>query len=623
MVSTRDIQQLILWFLNTKPIGRCQHSAVLQSIHCSPECKITVNKVPDTDDTIKFLLDTEQFIYTMDMFRDTLQLPVETSENPFVSLANIHTIEAFMKKVGYQGVVDKVSAFFTKNLAQPWNTMFKVFNRCLTTRTSGHDQTKINSLQLFHVVINQTLVDYAALLWWDFIDNVFQKKEVIQYLADTSLLILRICEELYQKFPPTFLRGETNDFKEYETVFMKVAVPMNQSQPVVSTQGTNRNTPRAHRSPTVLLNPWRNEEELKSQEKLDEEEIDKMVEGNTYEESYASEFANSILNDEGADVDDIGSKIEPGSQKENLERVSDDDETEKEKEVAQDMNVKETEEVGKEHNIVEKEVEDETNVEAEKTEEVVKEIEVADVSVSEDLTDKISPTTATTSRTSFTTKHKKRSFTFKTRNLPGSIAGMGRRRNLIRSHIKNKFITREFFAKKIQEVLKHCDTIVPELTVAKTNEMLFCVGIVWDWWGGGKIEGSRKSTPVDYILDVQYQLNTSSLQERRTVSNVRKSGCMYLRHYHDVLYMSVEYVACGIAFDLSSGILLPPSGNSTLNGVRDITNIMDESVFVTSSNTFGFAAELAFSLPERLNADNTDSTLSSRISWVDPPVLAG
>ncbi|GJT51456.1 hypothetical protein Tco_0977613 [Tanacetum coccineum] len=148
-----------------KPIGRCNNYAVLQSIPCSPECKIvglilldhclshaltatadvpavylqqfwrTVSKVPDIEDTIKFLLDT-----------------------------NIHTIEAFMNRVGYQGVIDKVNAFFTKNLAQPWQTMFKVFNRYLTTRTSGHDQTKINILQLFHAVINQTHVDYAALL---------------------------------------------------------------------------------------------------------------------------------------------------------------------------------------------------------------------------------------------------------------------------------------------------------------------------------------------------------------------------------------------------------------------------------------------------------------------------
>ncbi|GKB33102.1 hypothetical protein Tco_0872503 [Tanacetum coccineum] len=74
-----------------KSIGRCNNYAVLQSIPCSPECKIrTVSKVPDTEDTIKFLLDTQQFIYAMDMFRDTLHLPVETPDTPFVTPANIH-----------------------------------------------------------------------------------------------------------------------------------------------------------------------------------------------------------------------------------------------------------------------------------------------------------------------------------------------------------------------------------------------------------------------------------------------------------------------------------------------------------------------------------------------------
>ncbi|GJW05699.1 hypothetical protein Tco_1568122 [Tanacetum coccineum] len=138
-----------------KPIGRCNNYAVLQSIPCSHECKIaglilldhclsyaltatadvptvylqqlwrTVSKVPNAEDMIKFMLNTEQFVYIVDMFRDTLQLPVESPKHPFVAPANIHTIEAFMNRVGYQGVVDKVSAFFTKNLAQPWQTMFK------------------------------------------------------------------------------------------------------------------------------------------------------------------------------------------------------------------------------------------------------------------------------------------------------------------------------------------------------------------------------------------------------------------------------------------------------------------------------------------------------------------
>nr|GEZ08207.1 hypothetical protein [Tanacetum cinerariifolium] len=40
---------------------------------------------------------------------------------------------------------------------------------------------KINILQMFHAVIHRTNVDYAALLWLDFMNNVKQKKETIQY----------------------------------------------------------------------------------------------------------------------------------------------------------------------------------------------------------------------------------------------------------------------------------------------------------------------------------------------------------------------------------------------------------------------------------------------------------
>ncbi|GJS24510.1 hypothetical protein Tco_0453142 [Tanacetum coccineum] len=98
------------------------------------------------------------------MFCSTLNLPVKTTANPFIAPAIMKYIQPFMQIVGYQGDVDKVSAFFTKNLAQPWKTMFKVFNRCLTSRTSGHDKTKINILEIFHVVVNRVHVDYAALL---------------------------------------------------------------------------------------------------------------------------------------------------------------------------------------------------------------------------------------------------------------------------------------------------------------------------------------------------------------------------------------------------------------------------------------------------------------------------
>nr|GEW23534.1 ribonuclease H-like domain-containing protein [Tanacetum cinerariifolium] len=108
-------------------------------------------------------MDIQDIVYTMDMFRATLQLPMETLKNLFVAQVNIEIIESFMHTIGYQGVVDKVSALYTKFHAQPWQPMFKVFN--LTTRTSVDDQTKINILQRFYAMVNRTNVDYAALPW--------------------------------------------------------------------------------------------------------------------------------------------------------------------------------------------------------------------------------------------------------------------------------------------------------------------------------------------------------------------------------------------------------------------------------------------------------------------------
>nr|GEW20278.1 hypothetical protein [Tanacetum cinerariifolium] len=115
------------------------------------------------------------------MFHDTLKLPLETLDNPFIAPVSIKVIESFMQKVGYQGVVDK------------------------------------------------------------------------------GMLI-----------SVTFLTDEiraTDDYAEYETVFVKVAVIMNQPQPVVFTQGTRRTTPSAHETPTITAaSPQRKKREQVSGE---------------------------------------------------------------------------------------------------------------------------------------------------------------------------------------------------------------------------------------------------------------------------------------------------------------------------------------------------------------------
>ncbi|GJT49808.1 retrovirus-related pol polyprotein from transposon TNT 1-94 [Tanacetum coccineum] len=307
----------------------------------------TVSKVPGPEEMVKFMLNTQQFVYIVDMFRDILHLLVETPENTFVAPVNIETIETFMNKVGYQGVVDKVIAFYTKNLAQPWQTMFKVFNRCLTTRTSGYDPTKINILQLFHAVINHINVDYAALLWWDFMSNVKQKKEAIQYPRFIMLIIAdlmnkfpeipkRIDEDYHSikddvtlvsvyttrdvrvlgmLIPDEFLIEEiraTADFKEYEMVFIQIDVSMNQPQSVVSTQGTHKSIPRAHRTPTLNTSP----PGKKRKQSAGESSI--------RQKSLKITIRQQKVVEKEKDDDDFKNRLEPGSHKDNPETVDDD-----------------------------------------------------------------------------------------------------------------------------------------------------------------------------------------------------------------------------------------------------------------------------------------------------------
>ncbi|GJX16632.1 hypothetical protein Tco_0217464, partial [Tanacetum coccineum] len=225
----------------------------------------TVSKVPDTEDTE----DTKQFIYTVDMFRDTLKLPVETPENPFVAPANIHTIEAFMNR-----------------------TMFKVFNRCLTTRTSSHDQTKINISQLFHAVINRTNIDYAALLWLE--EDYHSIKDDVPLVSIYTTLNVSVQGML---IPDAFLTAEIREIDDFK-----------------------ENTPRAHRLPTIYANPL----ETKKRKQT-------VGESSSPRKSLKITIKQRQIVAKEKDDDDYEVRIEPVSHKENPKFVVDDDDKAEEK----------------------------------------------------------------------------------------------------------------------------------------------------------------------------------------------------------------------------------------------------------------------------------------------------
>ncbi|GJV60122.1 hypothetical protein Tco_1466222 [Tanacetum coccineum] len=456
-------------------IRRCNNYVVRQSIPCYPECKIVRKILLDhplryamiatadvpavylqqfwkTEDTIIFKLDNQEIFYTIDMFCNTLQLPVETLENPFVVPANIEIIKSFMNKFGYQGVVDKVNAFYMKFLAQPWQTMFKKFTSIPLRIEEDYHSIKDDVLLVSVYTTGNVTVQGMLIL------DAFLTEEI----------------------------RATNDFKEYEKVFVNVVVPMNQPQPIVSTQGMHRSTPRAYKTPTLTIassqikkrkqragetssprKPLKatllslilhktvlaveaQENVSKVQENLVEEEIEKIVEGKEDEESYASEFADSMLND---DIDDSDTRIEPESYKENPEVVADED-VSKKKDDEKDEDKVNDDDVEKEDDaVVENDNDDHTDhtlvgnhaTGSMETRNMQMQTPIltptrsprkvlsSNKTISEELTTNVSLTTATTSKDSSILKCEKRSISYKMKILPGSIVGMCKRCGQIRT----------------------------------------------------------------------------------------------------------------------------------------------------------------------------------------------
>ncbi|GJX58143.1 retrovirus-related pol polyprotein from transposon TNT 1-94 [Tanacetum coccineum] len=169
-------------------------------------------EVPDTKDTIIFKLDTQEIVYIVDVFLDTLKLPLETPTNPFIAPVNIEIIESFMNK--------------KKDVIQ---------YPCFTKLIIADLMKKYPSISLRLKEDYHFIKDDISLV------SVYTMGNVIV----RGMLIL-----------DAFLTNEvhaTNDYKEYETMFVRVVVLINQPQLVVSTQGTHRTTPRSHRTPTLTV----------------------------------------------------------------------------------------------------------------------------------------------------------------------------------------------------------------------------------------------------------------------------------------------------------------------------------------------------------------------------------
>ncbi|GJU82451.1 hypothetical protein Tco_1284816 [Tanacetum coccineum] len=141
---------------------------------------------------LKFVLDRKELTVIFDDFRTIFQLPqaIDNNHERFVSTPKfLEMVPFFLNDLGFTLELRSPSNFKTTSLIQPWQTLCKMFLRCLTTRITGYDQPPLQIMQMLYCFINNVYVDYADLLWEGLHDSLEHLSTLIPYPRFTKLII--------------------------------------------------------------------------------------------------------------------------------------------------------------------------------------------------------------------------------------------------------------------------------------------------------------------------------------------------------------------------------------------------------------------------------------------------
>ncbi|GJQ96914.1 retrovirus-related pol polyprotein from transposon TNT 1-94 [Tanacetum coccineum] len=141
---------------------------------------------------LRFMLDKKELTLTLDDFRQIFHLPQATANNhnSFVPPPSFSDMVPFYKQVlGFTMELKTQSNFKTTGLLQPWQTLCKIFSKCLTTRVTGWDQPPLQIMQMLYCFVNNIHVDYAELLWEGLYYSLHHPTSSIPYPRFTKIIV--------------------------------------------------------------------------------------------------------------------------------------------------------------------------------------------------------------------------------------------------------------------------------------------------------------------------------------------------------------------------------------------------------------------------------------------------
>ncbi|GJZ36556.1 hypothetical protein Tco_0582747, partial [Tanacetum coccineum] len=111
----------------------------------------------------------QQFWNTLTMDTNALGIDPKDPTHPFVAPPAGDLVIDFVNNLGYPKELQFVSKMYVNSLSQPWRSIPSMINQCLTGKIYGSDRPRHLVLQILWGVVTGTNIDYAELIWEEFL----------------------------------------------------------------------------------------------------------------------------------------------------------------------------------------------------------------------------------------------------------------------------------------------------------------------------------------------------------------------------------------------------------------------------------------------------------------------
>ncbi|GKB17239.1 hypothetical protein Tco_0851162, partial [Tanacetum coccineum] len=175
---------------------------------------------------IRFKMNNQKHNLNLEYFREMLQICPKLPNQQFEELPFEEAILTFLRDLGHSGEIKMITDVNVNKLHQPWRSFAAVINKCLSGKSIGYDSLRLSQAQILWGMYHKKNVDYAYLLWEDFIYQVenknVKKSNEMYYPRFTKVVSRHEDTQLYGAILPNELTNEdirnSESYKEYYAI---------------------------------------------------------------------------------------------------------------------------------------------------------------------------------------------------------------------------------------------------------------------------------------------------------------------------------------------------------------------------------------------------------------------